>query len=310
MVHSLRMDAASRREQLYALLGKLPPRDRKITARKVTEERRSGYVLERLILDLNGDEPVPAIVTLPLSGSPPYPVVLFNHSHGGRYELGKRELLEGNTYLASPPYAEALAARGIASVCIDQRNFGERQGKTESELFKELLWHGKVLWGLMVYDTLRTVDYVASRPDLDASRLAALGISMGSTMSWWVAALDERVRIVVEMCCLTEFDELIRTRGLDRHGVYYYVPSLLEHFDTAGILELVAPRPFLSLSGNHDGLTPPAGLDKLDTFMKATYARHGRADAWQMVREDHGHFESHAMRAAVLEWLDRWLVGK
>ncbi len=308
MVHSSAMNAASEREKLYALLGKLPSRQREITARKVAEEQRPGYVLERLTLDLNGYDPVPAIVTLPDGGIKPYPVVLFSHSHGGRYELGKRELIDGNHYLANPPYAEALAMRGIASLCIDQLNFGERHGKKETELFKELLWQGKVMWGLMVYDTLRAIDYVSSRADLDASRLAALGISMGSTMSWWAAALDERVRVVVELCCLTDFHELMRTRAVDQHGVYYYVPSLLEHFDTSRILQLVAPRPFLSLAGNHDQLTPPAGLDKLDAFMKKTYAEHGKPEAWRMLREDHGHFESHAMRAAALEWLDHWLL--
>jgi pimeloyl-ACP methyl ester carboxylesterase len=235
--------------------------------------------------------------------------VLFNHSHGGQYRLGKRELYEGNEYLADPPYAEALAERGIACLCIDQLGFGERHGKTETELFKELLWQGKVMWGLMVYDTLRALDYLTSRADIDSSRIAALGISMGSTMSWWTAALDERVRVVVELCCLTDFDELIVTRGLDHHGVYYYVPSLLEHFDTSRILELIAPRPFLSLAGNHDTLTPPRGLDKLDAFMKKAYQKRGKPEAWQMLREDHGHFESHAMRAAALAWLDRWLVG-
>jgi dienelactone hydrolase len=82
--------------------------------------------------------------------------------------------------------AEALAHRGIAGLCIDAWNFGERRGRTESELFKELLWRGHVLWGLMVYDTLRANDYVLSRSDVRPDRVATLGMSMGSTMAWWL----------------------------------------------------------------------------------------------------------------------------
>jgi acetyl esterase/lipase len=303
------MSAHSQRQKLYELLGDLPPRQRKISVRQIGVEERGEYVLERLLLDLNGSDPVPAIVTLPRHAEKPLPAVLFNHSHGGFYHLGKRELIEGNSYLVDPPYAQALAARGIACLCIDQLNFGERHAQKETELFKELLWHGEVMWGLMVYDGLRAIDYLTSRADIDGSRIATLGISMGSTMSWWLAALDERIRVVIELCCLTDFDELIRTRGLDEHGVYYYVPGLLKHFDAASILELIAPRPFLSLAGDRDALTPPHGLDKLDAFMKKTYRRLGKPEHWQMLREDHAHFETHAMRQAALAWLDQFLLG-
>src|SRR5688500_13136283 len=124
------MKPAAARQRLYELLGELPPRKRKISARKLGQEEHPSYRLERLVLDLNGREPVPALLTLPRSGAAPYPAVLFNHSHGGFYRLGKRELVEGNVYLADPPYAEALAARGIAALCIDQMNFGERHQRT------------------------------------------------------------------------------------------------------------------------------------------------------------------------------------
>ena len=82
---------------------------------------------------------------------------------------------------------------------------------------------------------------------------------MGSTMAWWLAALDERVKVCVDLCCLTDFAALIETRGLDGHGIYYYVPRLLKHFTTAEINALIAPRPHLALAGNYDRLTPSPG---------------------------------------------------
>ncbi len=298
------MEHAQARELLMSLLG-ISPAEAPV-ARLVSRQESEHYTLERLVLEgPNGG--IPALFTLPRRGKPPYPAVLFNHSHGGFYELGKREFAHGNVYLVSPPYAQALAERGFAALCIDQLNFGERHGKSESHLFKELLWRGQVMWGLMVQESLSALAYLEQRSEVDARRLATLGISMGSTMSWWLGALDERVRVVVELCCLTDYHELIASGGVDHHSLYYYVPGLLRHFTSAEILTLIAPRPLLSLAGNQDPLTPARGLDRLGAALEQAYAAAGASEAFRMIREEHGHFETHAMRAAALAWLERWL---
>jgi dienelactone hydrolase len=233
--------------------------------------------------------------------------VLYNHAHGGDYVLGKDELLAGRSALQAPPYADALTARGYAVLAVDTWLFGERRGRSESEVFKQMLWQGQVLWGMMVYDSLRAIDYLATRDDVDLGRIATLGLSMGSTMAWWVAALDERVKVCIDLCCLTDFQALIETRALDCHGVYYYVPALLKHFSTADINALIAPRPHLSLAGNYDRLTPPAGLDRIDAALRRVYADHGAPEAWKLRRFETGHFETAAMRAEILAFLTRWL---
>src|SRR5687768_6804170 len=99
------MSLAPRRKKLLGLLGDHPRRKRRVTAKLLREEQTSLYRLERLLLDTGAPEPVPALATIPVSGRPPFPAVLFSHSHGGFYRLGKRELVEGNVYLAAPPYA-------------------------------------------------------------------------------------------------------------------------------------------------------------------------------------------------------------
>jgi acetyl esterase/lipase len=298
---------AQRRAELYALLGDLPDRHHPIAAETLAISERDGYILETLVLDLNGIEPVPAFLARPAGEVRQAPAVLYNHAHGGDYVLGKREFIEGRGALQSPPYAKVLTDLGYCALCIDSWNFGERRGRTESELFKEMLWHGRVLWGMMVYDSIRALDYLAERPEVDPTRLATLGLSMGSTMAWWLAALDERVKVCVDICCLTDFQELIATRGLDGHGIYYYVPRLLQHFDTAGINALIAPRAHLALAGNHDELTPPAGLDKIDAALQQVYAEQGVPERWQMLRYDTGHFETAHGRKAVIAFLQRWL---
>lgn len=300
-------EQAARRQELYGLLGDLPERTRPVAGRSLGEEERAGYILERLTLDLNGIEAVPAYFIRPKGAQGPLPTVLYHHAHGGDFVLGKDEVINGRPHLQPQSYAEALTAQGYAVLAIDAWGFGERRGRTESELFKAMLWRGQVLWGMMVYDNIRSIDYLATRPDVDLSRLATLGLSMGSTMSWWLAALDERVKVCVDLCCLTDFQALLDMQLLDRHGIYYYVPGLLKHFDTAGINALIAPRPHLGLAGNFDRLTPPVGLDRIDRALREVYAVHGAPEAWQMIRSDTGHFETAAMRVAVLAFLARWL---
>ena len=223
-------DQDARRQELYGLLGDLPVRNRPIAVEKIAEEECETYTLETLLLDLNGSEPVPAYFTRPHAAGP-YPTMLYNHAHGGDYVLGKDELIRGRDCLQRPPYAEVLARRGIAALCIDTWAFGERRGRTESAIFKEMLWRGQVMWGMMVYDSLRAIDYLVSRPDVDADRIGTLGMSMGSTMAWWMAALDARVKVCVDICCLTDFEALIDAAraGRARHLLLRAAPAQAFH---------------------------------------------------------------------------------
>jgi hypothetical protein len=106
---------------------------------------------------------------------------------------------------------------------------------------------------------------------------------------------------------LTDFHALVESRGLDEHGVYYYVPSLLKHFTTADIVALIAPRPHLGLAGNYDRLTPVKGLDRIDAAVSRVYQELGSPEKWQLLRYETGHFETAEMRAEVLSFLQRWL---
>src|SRR5215217_6617950 len=96
----------ARRSELYGLLGKLPDRHRPIRKDKISEEERDGYILERWVFDLNGIEPVPAFVARPRTLAGRAPAVLFNHSHGGGYTIGKQEFVDGRSYLQPTPYAQ------------------------------------------------------------------------------------------------------------------------------------------------------------------------------------------------------------
>jgi dienelactone hydrolase len=292
------------RQRLYGLLGELPERDAPMTVRQVAVETRQNYRLERLFIDCNGREGVPALFLSPLQArNEPGPVVLYNHASGDDFVLGKSELLVGRQALQSPPYGDVLVAAGYSVLCMDMWGFGERRGRTVDSLFKEMLWRGEVLWGRMVYDNLRMIDYLISRPDVDSDRIATMGLSSGSTMAWWHAALDERIKVCVDICCLTDYQALIDHDGLDGHSIDYFVPSLLLHFSTADINALIAPRAHLSLAGNYDPLTPREGLNRIDEALREEYESRGAPNKWRLSRYECGHFETAAMRAEVMAFL-------
>jgi dienelactone hydrolase len=294
------LSADDERRRLLALLGDLPARDRVPEGRRLDAATRGGAAVERWSLDLNGRERVPALVV-----SPPAPraVVLYCHAHGNRFDIGKDELIAGRPAFASPPYADALAAMGVAALAIDHWGFGERAATSERLLGKRFLWDGSTLWGMRVADTLAAFDWLAREPRYAALPVITLGMSMGSTMAWWSAALEPRIAACVDLCCLAEFDALSATGADDLHGEYFFVPGLRKHFTAAAINALIAPRPHLSCAGADDPLTPRSGVSAIDRAMRAAYAEAGAPEAWQQRVLPGGHAESPAMRAAVLAFI-------
>jgi dienelactone hydrolase len=302
-----------RRKELWGLLGDLPWQHRPGPAKLLHTEKHDGYTLERLLLDLNGEEPVPALLLVPDKRQTPAPGLLYIHWHAGMYELGKEQLLRG--VAVQPAYAPVCAEKGLVTLAIDSWCFGERQheanGKTgEEDAFKLMLWKGQVLFGKMMFDEFRALSYLASRTEIDPQRLGVLGMSMGSTKAWWLAALDRRVRVCMDLCCLTDFEELIKTQALQEHGIYYYVPSLLKHFQTAQINELSVPRPHLSVNGRQDPLTPPAGVEKIRDSLMPLYRQYGKERDCRIELYNCAHVELPEMRKLVLEWMDRYLVER
>jgi len=297
-----------RRKELWGLLGDLPWEHQPRPPRLVSTEEHDGYTLERLVLDLNGIEDVPAILLIPKERRERAPGLLYIHWHGGMYDLGKEQLLKG--VAAQPAYAPVCAEKGFVTLAIDSWCFGERKheqdgGVGEQDAFKLMLWRGQVLFGMMMFDEFRALDYLASRAEVDAQRLGVLGMSMGATKAWWLAALDPRVKVCMDVCCLTDFEELIKTHGLKLHAIFYYVPSLLKHFETADINELIVPRPHLSVNGRLDPLTPPAGVEKIRDRLMPLYRKYGKESDCRVDLFDCAHVELPEMRKLILEWMDR-----
>ena len=302
------------RAQLWDLLGRLPPRPTRLTAKMLNREDRRDYFLEKFQFDNGAGATVPGYLLLPKNAPRKVPGILYCHWHGGHFDVGKEELFGTNaTPVAAGP---ELVKRGYAVIAIDAYCFGERNGQGpggssekgaagEMSAGKFNLWLGRSLWGMMVRDDLIALDYLCSRPEVDAKRIGVTGISMGATRTWWAMALDERLKAGVAVCCLTRYQDLIAHGELKQHGIYYFVPGILEHFDTEAVVALAAPRPLLFLSGETDAGSPVDGIRVIEKKATSAYRLYGAVPKFQsLIYPGIGHQYTPDMWRRMLAWLE------
>ena len=225
------------------------------------------------------------------------------------YEVGKTEMIEPTHYLQTPSYAKTITDLGCIAACIDMWGFGDRQRK-ESEMVKAMLWRGKTVWGMMLYDNMRFLDLLLDRPDVDSERVATIGMSMGAMQAWWLGALDDRVKIIIDMGGQVDAETLLKQNYLDKHGYYSYVPGLLKYFTTFDIQKRIIPRKRLCLVGDHDGNCPLEGVEILDKSLTEAYAEAGVSENWKTIIYGCDHQETAEMRYHWIDYLKDNLLNK
>ena len=308
------------RAQLWDLLGNLPPRPKRPAVETLSREDRVDYMLEKFQFDNGAGATVPGHLLLPKNAAGKAPAILYCHWHGGQYDIGKDEIFGTNaTPVAAGP---ELVKRGYVVIAIDAYSFGERNGQGpggrsekggagELTASKFNLWLGRSLWGMIVRDDLIALDYLCSRPEVDTNRIGVTGISMGATRTWWAMALDERLKVGVAVCCLTRYQNLIAHESLKNHGIYYFVPGVLQHFDTEAVVALSAPRPLLFLSGEKDTGSPVDGIRVIGEKVATAYQLYGAEQNFQsIIYPDVGHLYTPDMWQRMVGWMDAALTKR
>ena len=300
------------RRQLWELLGKLPARPKSPKVEIVSCQPCDDYLVEKLKIDNGAGAVAPGYLLLPRERRVKAPAILFCHWHGGDYAVGKEELFQAS-HCPEPP-GPAFARCGFVVLGIDAYCFGERNGEGpgsleqglegESSASKFNLWFGRTLWGMILRDDLIALDYLVTRLEVDPERIGVTGISMGATRAWWLMALDERIKTAVAVACLTRYQNLIEHQAINAHGIYYFVPNFLAHFDTEAVISLLAPRPVLFQTGDQDAGSPADGIRSIEKAVVPAYRLYGKQQNFQnRVYSGLGHVYAPEMWAETLAWM-------
>jgi lysophospholipase L1-like esterase/dienelactone hydrolase len=306
--------------KVVASLGDLPPRPATPKVKLVSVEHRwlpggKRFTIRRVRIDNGVDGEMSAMLLVPAVKAAKVPAVLWLHSSS----YDHTQLLAAGTNGGDEPLGITFVERGWAVLAPDAAWYGDRAGQGPAgtrettreqmdSLHKYHLWFGRTLWGMFVRDDQIALDYLCSLPFIDTTKVGATGISMGSTRSWWLAAVDDRIACVVGVACLTRYENLLRHGQLRQHGTYYFVTGLLKHFDSEAVVSLIAPRPTLFLTGELDAGSPADGIKVIEEKAGGVFKAVGGAEKFRSVRyADVGHTYTPQMRAEMLAWFDKWL---
>jgi dienelactone hydrolase len=257
------------------------------------------------------------------------PVVIQLHGTGGR----KEQLL---------PRLMTLANRGFVAVAIDARYHGERAGNAPGldtpystaifNAYKTQREHP--FFYDTVLDVMRLIDYLETRPDVDASRIGLGGFSKGGIETYLAAAVEPRIAAAVAGHGVQSFkwgldhggwdsrawtirDALAATADETKAPVnaafvrQFYdrvAPGLYGEFDAPAMLPLIAPRPMLVINGDSDPRTPLAGVKESAAAAEQAYRAAGAADKFVLkILPNVGHEQTPDYENAMIDWFAKWL---
>lgn len=297
-----------KRNYFVEAIGGFPDRA-PLNARVVGAGEGEGFRYEKVIFESVPGLYVTGVLFLPVTDGPwPAVVVPCGHSANGK---------------AAEAYQRAsilLARHGIAAFCYDPIGQGERvtylkedgSAAVGSTIEHTLLDVGAILTGTSIaqyriWDGMRAIDYLQSRPDIIADKIGASGNSGGGTLSSYIMALDERVAAAAPSCYVTSWKRLLETIG-PQDGEQNIFGQIKHGLDHADYLHLRAPKPTLMLTATRDFFDIEGSWD---TFREAkrVYTRLGVPERVGLVETDATHGFSIELRQGMVQWMQRWLLG-
>lgn len=294
------------RSRILQLLGGLPDYRGPLNPKVTHVIERDGYVVETLMFESLPDYFVTANLYRPKAAGK-HPAVLFSLGH---WDGGK---------LAAQLIGANLALKGFVALAYDPVGQGERQQAYEARLGRSLIGGpteqhflngaqaillGQSVARYFIWDGMRAIDYLVSRPEVDPERIGASGCSGGGTQTTYIAALDPRVKANAPACYMNSFRTLYDGSIGDSEQS---LPSFLSAgLDQADYVELFAPKPWLILSTQEDFFTP-AGARLVFDEAKHWYELYGAADRIKWVVGPGEHGTPRPVREAMYGWMIRWL---
>src|SRR5262245_41299 len=299
------------RETILRAIGGLP--DRTPLNPKVTGVlKRSGYRIEKVIFESRPAFYVTANLYIPETPRAPYPGILLplGHEAGGKSNPDWQHL------------AITFARNGFVVLTWDPMGQGERiqlydpdlggskvvQSTTEHTVAgAQCLLLGHSFARHRIHDGLRALDYLVSRPEVDAGRIGCTGNSGGGTMTAYLSALDDRIKVAVPSCYITSWKSLLDTIG-PQDAEQNLPPFISDEMDQADFVIAFAPKPYLIASAVQD-FFPIEGARQTFGEVKRLYGVMGAGEKLSMVEADDKHGYTLPRRLAAYRWMNRWLKG-
>lgn len=323
------------RQKVYDLMQNLPPAPEAYDMQVITEEQREGYVAQRIELNLSQFYRIPAYLLLPdgakTSTAQNYPAVVLLHDHGAKFTIGKEKMIRpigtsqevmddaedwAKRNYDSQFFGDYLAQHGYVVLSIDAIYWGER-GRKEGPVYEvqQALAHNFLsigaCWSAWInIDDVRSVDFLASLPMVDAKRIGCCGHSMGSYRSWMLSALTDKVAASANVCWMVTTDvqmSLANTGNKGGSGYSMLIPGLRCWMDYPHIASIACPKPTLFYNGRQDKLFPVEGVEAAYQTMREVWESQGASDRLTTQLWDGPHFFSRPMQEEVLHFFDRWL---
>jgi cephalosporin-C deacetylase-like acetyl esterase len=294
------------RGQLLEMLGLSPLPGRTPLKPRITGVlERETHRVEKLVFQSLPGLYVTGNFYVPKSSARPLPTILYLCGHAP-HPLGAKFNYQDR--------AAWFAAHGFACLILDTLEFGEVPG-IHHGTHDLNLWHwlslGYTPAGTEVWNALRALDYLETRPEVDSRRIGVTGISGGGAITWYTAAVDERVQAAAPICSTFTFgSQAANWRASGQCDCIYFHNTYGWEFPT--VAALIAPRPLLIVSGRKDLDFPPDGYHEVFERSRKIYDLHaaGGSDRIREVDDDVGHSDPPQFLREARQWMRRWLQNE
>ncbi|MDE0109070.1 MAG: acetylxylan esterase [Bryobacterales bacterium] len=264
---------------------------------------RSGYTVEKVAFESLPSVYVTANLYLPADAAGPVPAVIYVCGHAFS-PFGAKTSYQR--------HGHTLARHGYAAMVIDPIQIAETAGLHHGVLNQEMYdWYTRAYSpaGLEVWNVIRALDYLETRPEVDSQRFAITGRSGGAAMSWFSAAVEPRIKAVVPIMGIGTYAVSVPDDTQRRHCDCMYPVNFRMH-DLIHLGALIAPRPVFTAHGRLDPLFPVAGYTQFESAMNDLYSSYEVPDQFRNVVVESGHEDSDFLRAEAVSWLDKWLMQR
>ena len=294
-----RESESRRREMWREMLGLSPlPKRTPLQATVTGKLKRGDYVVEKVHLQSMPGAYVIGNLYRPAKVTERLPAVLYLCGHS----MGKIN----PTYQAHPRW---FAEHGYVALVLDPIQLGESQGFHHGT-YRAGSWdwpsRGYTPAGAEVWNAMRALDYLETRPDVDAKRMGVTGLSGGGVISWCLGAADERVKVVVPVCQTGSIESVVCNRSTDGHcdcafWINYY------RWCWPDIGALIAPRALLIASGSEDVLWRPRGYRDIAQRIRHQYSALDADDHFDLVEDLTPHGYTPKLNRAIFTWFNTHL---